>query len=100
MKLCIPVNSPNGLESLLEPHLPRAEHLLFFDTETRLCEEISLRETPPGAAEDIQIHAVLCGSINRVTLRTLIEQPDSWEVVTFDDPNTAPISYMRPVAAV
>lgn len=74
MKLCIPVNSPNGLESLLEPHLPRAEHLLFFDTETRSFEQISLRETPPGAAEDIQIHAVLCGSINRVTLRTLIEQ--------------------------
>jgi len=74
MKLCIPVNAPNGLESLLEPHLPRAEHLLFFDTETRSFEQISLRETPPGAAEDIQIHAVLCGSINRVTLRTLIEQ--------------------------
>lgn len=74
MKLCIPVNAPNGLESLLEPHLPRAEHLLFFDTETRSFEQISLRETPPGAAEDIQINAVLCGSINRVTLRTLIEQ--------------------------
>ena len=74
MKLCIPVNAPNGLESLLEPHLPRAEHLLFFDTETRLCEEISLRESPAGAAENIEIHAVLCGSINRVTLRTLIEQ--------------------------
>ena len=74
MKLCIPVNAPNGLESLLEPHLPRAEHLLFFDTETRLCEEISLRDSSAGAAADIQIHAVLCGSINRVTLRTLIEQ--------------------------
>ena len=74
MKLCIPVNAPNGLESQLEPHLPRAEHLLFFDTETRSFEQISLRETSPGAAEDIQINAVLCGSINRVTLRTLIEQ--------------------------
>ena len=74
MKLCIPVNAPNGLESLLEPHLPRAEHLLFFDTETRLCEEISLRDSSAGAAADIPIHAVLCGSINRVTLRTLIEQ--------------------------
>ena len=74
MKLCIPVNGPNGIESLLEPHLPSAEHLLFFDTETRVCEQISLREAPAGAAEDMQIHAVLCGSINRVTLRTLIEQ--------------------------
>ncbi|MBS1227292.1 MAG: hypothetical protein H6R17_569 [Proteobacteria bacterium] len=74
MKLCIPVNSPNGIESQLEPHLPRAEHLLFFDTETRRCEQISLREAPAGSAENIEIHAVLCGSINRVTLRTLIEQ--------------------------
>ena len=74
MKLCIPVNGPNGIESLIEPHLPTAEHLLFFDTETRLCEEISLREPSGRAAEDMQIHAVLCGSINRVTLRTLIEQ--------------------------
>lgn len=74
MKLCIPVNSPNGLDSLLEPHLPRAEHLLFFDTETRLFEQISLRDSSAGAAADIEIHAVLCGSINRVTLRTLIEQ--------------------------
>ena len=74
MKLCIPVNSPNGLESLLEPHLPRAEHLLFFDTETRSFEQISLRETSPSAGGDIEINAVLCGSINRVTLRTLIEQ--------------------------
>jgi len=39
-------------------------------------------------------------ALNNRLLRTLIEQPDAWEVVTFDDPNTAPISYMRPVAAV
>jgi predicted Fe-Mo cluster-binding NifX family protein len=74
MKLCIPVNAPNGIESLLDPHLPSAEHLLFFDTETRLCEEIALRGQQAGAAGDMEIHAVLCGSINRVTLRTLIEQ--------------------------
>ena len=29
MKLCIPVNAPKGLESLLQSHLPSAEHLLF-----------------------------------------------------------------------
>jgi hypothetical protein len=49
MKLWIPVNTPNGLESLLEPPLP-------------------------SAAGDREIHAVLCGSLNRVTLRTEIEQ--------------------------
>ncbi|MBP8203773.1 MAG: UDP-3-O-acyl-N-acetylglucosamine deacetylase, partial [Pseudomonas sp.] len=39
-------------------------------------------------------------ALNNRLLRTLIEQTDAWEVVTFDDPNNAPISYMRPVAAV
>jgi UDP-3-O-[3-hydroxymyristoyl] N-acetylglucosamine deacetylase len=38
--------------------------------------------------------------LNNRLLRALVEQPDAWEVVTFDDPSTAPISYMRPVAAV
>lgn len=74
MKLCLPVALPNGLESLIEPHLPSAEHLLFFDTETRLCEEVSLRDQAAGAGETIQLDAVLCGSINRATLRTLMEQ--------------------------
>jgi len=74
MKLCIPVGAPNGLDSALEPHLPRAEHLLFFDTVTRDFTEISLRDETAGAGEQLEMHAVLCGSINRVTLRTLIEQ--------------------------
>lgn len=74
MKLCIPVNAPKGLESLLQSHLPSAEHLPFSDTETRLREDIALRGHQAGSADDIEIHAVLCGSINRVTLRTLIEQ--------------------------
>ncbi|MFO5921648.1 UDP-3-O-[3-hydroxymyristoyl] N-acetylglucosamine deacetylase, partial [Pseudomonas aeruginosa] len=33
-------------------------------------------------------------------LRTLIADKDAWEVVTFEDARTAPISYMRPAAAV
>ncbi|RML86387.1 hypothetical protein APX70_08067, partial [Pseudomonas syringae pv. maculicola] len=39
-------------------------------------------------------------SLNNRLLRALIEQTDAWEVVTFEDASTAPISYMRPVAAV
>ena len=74
MKLCIPVAAPNGLASMIEPHLPQAEHLLFFDTELRTFLEISLREQHEGAGEDILMDAVLCGSINRITLKTLIEQ--------------------------
>ncbi|MGV8919279.1 MAG: UDP-3-O-acyl-N-acetylglucosamine deacetylase [Pseudomonas sp.] len=39
-------------------------------------------------------------ALNNQLLRTLIAQKDAWEVVTFEDASTAPISYMRPVAAV
>ena len=38
--------------------------------------------------------------LNNRLLRALIAQEDAWEVVTFEDASTAPISYMRPVAAV
>ncbi|MCX4028321.1 UDP-3-O-acyl-N-acetylglucosamine deacetylase [Endozoicomonas sp. SM1973] len=39
-------------------------------------------------------------ALNNKVLRALIAQEDAWEVVTFEDPAEAPISYMRPVAAV
>lgn len=39
-------------------------------------------------------------ALNNQLLRKLIEETDAWEVVTFEDASTAPISYMRPVAAV
>ena len=39
-------------------------------------------------------------AMNNLLLRTLLEQTDAWEVVTFADSNLAPISYMRPAAAV
>ena len=39
-------------------------------------------------------------ALNNLLLRTLLEQTDAWEVVTFADASTAPISYMRPAAAV
>jgi predicted Fe-Mo cluster-binding NifX family protein len=74
MKLCIPVSSPEGFDSAIEPHLPNAEHLVFFDTDSRSFESVCLREQSAGGAENIQIDAVLCGSINRITLRTLIGQ--------------------------
>jgi UDP-3-O-[3-hydroxymyristoyl] N-acetylglucosamine deacetylase len=38
-------------------------------------------------------------ALNNALLRKLIEQEDAWEVVTFDDAQTAPISYMSPVLA-
>ncbi len=38
-------------------------------------------------------------SLNNRLLRALIEQTDAWDMVTFDDMKTAPISYMRPASA-
>ncbi|HLT04996.1 MAG TPA: UDP-3-O-acyl-N-acetylglucosamine deacetylase [Pseudomonas sp.] len=39
-------------------------------------------------------------ALNNRLLRTLLAQPDAWEMVTFDDVKDAPISYMRPAAAL
>lgn len=39
-------------------------------------------------------------ALNNKSLRQLIAQTDAWEVVTFDDDDTAPIHYMKPLLAV
>jgi len=39
-------------------------------------------------------------AMNNQLLRTLLANEDAWEMVTFEDPKDAPISYMQPVAAV
>ena len=72
MKLCIPVSGNDGFESEIEPNLPAAQHLLFFDTETRPHVHISLCKPEQGDDEQIRMDAVLCGSIDRGTLRHLI----------------------------
>lgn len=37
--------------------------------------------------------------LNNMLLRELLSQQDAWEIVTFEDDNLAPISYMQPVLA-
>ncbi len=37
-------------------------------------------------------------ALNNRLLRTLMEHPEAWEEVTFDDPRKAPISYGQPLA--
>lgn len=74
MKICVPVRVPNGLESCLEPHLPNAEHLLFFDTETRAIEHLALREYQATGAEPPRFDAVLCGSVDAATKEALVEK--------------------------
>ncbi len=74
MKICVPVRIPNGLESCIEPHLPNAEHLLFFDTETRAIEHLALREYQAGGTEPPRFDAVLCGSVDAATKEALVEK--------------------------
>ena len=38
-------------------------------------------------------------ALNNASLRALIADTEAWEVVTFDDKESAPISYMAPVSA-
>lgn len=38
-------------------------------------------------------------ALNNQLLRALVAEQDAWEVVTFDDEKTAPISYMKPIFA-
>jgi UDP-3-O-[3-hydroxymyristoyl] N-acetylglucosamine deacetylase len=38
--------------------------------------------------------------MNNQLLRTLLANEEAWELVTFEDPREAPISYVQPVAAV
>lgn len=38
-------------------------------------------------------------ALNNLLLRTLMAQPDSWEMVTFEDAGSAPIHYMSPLLA-
>ena len=57
MKLCIPVKLPEGLDSQIEPHLPNAAFLTFFDTETRSVDAVSLREPKPGDEQHMNFDA-------------------------------------------
>ena len=38
-------------------------------------------------------------SLNNRVLRQLLEQPDAWEIVTFDENQQLPITYIEPIAA-
>jgi len=38
-------------------------------------------------------------ALNNKLLRALVSQPDAWELVTFDDPEDAPIAFMHTVSA-
>ncbi len=72
MKLCIPAQEANGLESAIETHFPHANYLIVFDTDTRVDSVIPVNEE--SEQESTSIDAVLCGSINRITLRSLLDQ--------------------------
>lgn len=74
MRLCIPVSKNEGIESAIEPYLHKANAFLFFDTETRQYEHVPLQTDKSEPDDRIRMDAVLCGAINRVTLRMLMTQ--------------------------
>ena len=39
-------------------------------------------------------------ALNNALIRQLLKEKDAWDVLTFDDVDTAPVSYMKPVFAV
>lgn len=74
MKLCIPVLDNTGLQAVIESHFPQADTLLVFDTESRQHHYIDVNSSEELPAEQTLIDAVLCSSINRHTLRSLLDQ--------------------------
>ena len=74
MRLCIPVSKNEGIESAIKPYLHKANAFLFFDTETRQHEHVPLQTDKSEPDDRIRMDAVLCGAINRVTLRMLMTQ--------------------------
>ena len=74
MRLCIPVSEPDGRDWLIAPDFHHAKHLIFFDTETRLYDAISLRELRTGENANIEADALLCTTINPASLQSLIAQ--------------------------
>jgi len=38
--------------------------------------------------------------LNNLLVRRMLEMPEAWEEVTFEDPGTAPISYLQPAQAI
>ena len=39
-------------------------------------------------------------ALNNALIRQLLKEKDAWDILTFDDVDTAPVSYMKPVFAV
>ena len=73
MKVCIPVKTNAGLQAEFEAHLPAAPTLLVFDTERRTYHYLDVQNAKQSE-ENTLIHVVLCGSINRHALRSLLDQ--------------------------
>ena len=36
-------------------------------------------------------------TVNNALLRELIARPETWEVITYDDPDNSPITYLDPI---
>ena len=36
-------------------------------------------------------------TVNNALLRELLARPETWEVITYDDPENSPITYLDPI---
>lgn len=60
MKICIPVNGPEGLDAEINPEFTETQHLFIFDTESGEHKTFS-RDSGQGADEEpIAVDIVLC----------------------------------------
>ncbi|GAB7016327.1 NifB/NifX family molybdenum-iron cluster-binding protein [Methanogenium cariaci] len=79
MKLCIPINEDNGLESIPYSHFGSASAFLLVDTDTGVCSQIPPTSSTHGsggcapAAElaEHAVEAVLVGGIGRGAIMSL-----------------------------
>ena len=75
MIVCIPLRAPladGERDAPVEPHLPRARYLHLYDTEARSGRTLDLSQL--GQTESFRIEALLCTSLDRMTLRQLLQR--------------------------
>ena len=76
MIVCIPLRAPladGERDAPVEPHLPHARYLHLYDTEARSGRTLDLRDMG-GQNESFRIEALLCTSLDRMTLRQLMQR--------------------------
>ena len=72
MKICLPLETPAGLQSRLHPVFSEAEHLLVVDLEAGEHRTVSIGKAAENDA--VVVDAILCVGIDRSSLRSFTRQ--------------------------